>query len=215
VSEEALACASIPPVARAIKRTIDIMFGCLGLIPAAILLVFTGFYYLFKDGGPPFIRQERMGHKGPFTMYKLRSMVLFQPGSEIETLRGDHRVTPFGRVLRKSALDESLQFWNVVKGDMSLIGPRPSTLELHRELTAIDPNWPKRCLVKQGMIPPGHAGIPTAEAHADAIERDLSRLPYDLRYALEWSLRQEIRPVLAVWRELRLGHDTSSLPSNQ
>ena len=126
------------PVALGLKRAADILFGILALILAAPLLLVFAVIIKFTSRGPVFFRQQRGGLYGrAFTMYKLRSMVA---GAEARRdtlaahneadgpafkMRADPRVTPFGKFLRRYSLDELPQFWNVVKGDMSLVGPRP------------------------------------------------------------------------------------------
>lgn len=111
------------------KRVFDIVCAALGLLVLSpVLLVCTLLVGLTSPGGVLF-RQERIGKDGvPFTIYKFRSMRKDNAGLKISTSR-DTRITPVGRVLRKTKLDELPQLWNVLKGDMSFVGPRPEVRE--------------------------------------------------------------------------------------
>lgn len=111
------------------KRLFDIACAALGLlILTPVLLVCTLLVGLTSPGGVLF-RQERIGKDGvPFTIYKFRSMRKDNAGLKIST-SSDSRITPVGRVLRKTKLDELPQLWNVLKGDMSFVGPRPEVRE--------------------------------------------------------------------------------------
>lgn len=111
------------------KRAFDIVCAALGLLVLSpVLLVCALLVGLTSPGGVLF-RQERMGRDGvPFTIYKFRSMRKDNAGLKIST-SSDSRITPVGRVLRKTKLDELPQLWNVLKGDMSFVGPRPEVRE--------------------------------------------------------------------------------------
>lgn len=111
------------------KRLFDMVCAALGLLVLSpVLLVCALLVGLTSPGGVLF-RQERIGKDGvPFTIYKFRSMRKDNAGLKISTSR-DTRITPVGRVLRKTKLDELPQLWNVLKGDMSFVGPRPEVRE--------------------------------------------------------------------------------------
>lgn len=111
------------------KRLFDMVCAALGLLVLSpVLLVCALLVGLTSPGGVLF-RQERVGKDGvPFTIYKFRSMRKDNAGLKIST-SGDSRITPVGRVLRKAKLDELPQLWNVLKGDMSFVGPRPEVRE--------------------------------------------------------------------------------------
>lgn len=117
-----------------IIRIFDFIFSFLGLIlgaPILIVLILIGFF----DTGSPIFRQERVGkNKKPFILVKFRTMVL-DTVSVATHLASSASITPFGRFLRKTKLDELPQLWNVLKGDMSLVGPRPGLFN-QEELTA-------------------------------------------------------------------------------
>jgi lipopolysaccharide/colanic/teichoic acid biosynthesis glycosyltransferase len=123
---------------RLVKRGMDIVISSLALLLSLPLLVLTALAIKLQDGGPVFFRQERVGEGGNrFTMLKLRSMVPDAEAHLVEVLErsphmgaafkipDDPRVTAVGRVLRRWSLDEIPQLWNVLRGDLSLVGPRP------------------------------------------------------------------------------------------
>jgi lipopolysaccharide/colanic/teichoic acid biosynthesis glycosyltransferase len=115
------------PWRRAAKRGYDLFFSCVGLILLSPMLSFLYLLIRFTDGTPVFFQQERVGLGGRrFRIWKFRSMVVDADRAGIAVTRdGDPRITRVGRFLRKSKLDELPQLWNVLIGDMSLVGPRP------------------------------------------------------------------------------------------
>ena len=111
-----------------IKRLFDIIFSLIGLIVAAIPMLIIAIAIKIDSKGPVVFRQERIGKGGKvFKILKFRSMCVGaeKTGSGVYSGKGDARVTRVGRILRATSLDELCQFWNVLKGDMSFIGPRP------------------------------------------------------------------------------------------
>ena len=175
----------------ALKRTIDVVGAAVGLVVAAPALLALMLLVRRHDGGPALYAQRRVGlHGRPFTLYKLRSMRVGadeqQPAlaarNEVHgpafKLRADPRVTPIGRFLRRSSLDELPQLFNVLRGDMSLVGPRPP---LPAEVAAYEP-WQVRRL----SMRPGLTGLWQVSGRSD--------LPFDrwmqldLAYIDRWSL---------------------------
>ena len=111
------------------KRAFDIVCAALGLLVLSPVLLMCALLVGLTSPGGVLFRQERMGRDGvPFTIYKFRSMRKDNAGLKIST-SSDSRITPVGRVLRKTKLDELPQLWNVLKGDMSFVGPRPEVRE--------------------------------------------------------------------------------------
>lgn len=162
-----------------------IIFGAL-FIP--VFLIFSPLIKLTSKG-PLFIKQKRVGKFGKeFTIYKFRSMYALSPDGSAEVgqyefdkwvaQKGDKRVTPVGKFLRKTRLDELPQVWNLLKRDLTLIGPRPERPEIARELTAQMPYYPLRHLVKPGLT--GWAVI--HQNYAETIKKALEKLQYDLYY---------------------------------
>lgn len=118
---------------RFLKRLFDVILSIVLMIPMGIIVIISGFFIKAEDGGPIFYRAERTGRFGKiFRMYKLRSMKVNAPDirfADGSTYNGDDdsRVTKFGKFARKTSIDELPQIINVLKGDMSYIGPRPDT----------------------------------------------------------------------------------------
>ena len=112
------------------KRFFDICFSLIGLIIASPFLLIVSFFIWFEDKGSPFFMADRVGSRGKlFKMIKLRSMVLNANKSGVEsTSASDKRITKTGKYIRKFKLDELSQLWNVFKGDMSFVGPRPNVV---------------------------------------------------------------------------------------
>jgi lipopolysaccharide/colanic/teichoic acid biosynthesis glycosyltransferase len=112
-----------------VNRAADVALAGLGLVLASPILAAAAIAVKFEDGGPVLFRQTRVGKDGgDFELLKLRSMVVDaeRQGAGYAIDRGDARITPVGRFLRRTSIDELPQLWNVVRGDMSVIGPRPT-----------------------------------------------------------------------------------------
>ena len=139
------------PVNQILKRIVDIIGATIGLIIfAPIIAVFTTLVYL-ESGGPVFYKPRRLGRGGvPFDMIKIRSMKLNadKEGSGHWTLKDDPRRLRIGAFMRKWNIDELPQFWNVLKGDMSLVGPRPPIAE---EVAQYEPWQLRRLDVRPGL----------------------------------------------------------------
>jgi lipopolysaccharide/colanic/teichoic acid biosynthesis glycosyltransferase len=109
-----------------LKRCCDVFVCVVLLVLLSPLLALAALVISIEDGGPPIFRQQRIGRSGvPFTIYKFRSMPVGTPNMPSATA-GELRVTRVGRILRRTNIDELPQLWNVLKGDMSLVGPRPA-----------------------------------------------------------------------------------------
>jgi lipopolysaccharide/colanic/teichoic acid biosynthesis glycosyltransferase len=115
------------PTTRVLKRLYDLAFSAVGLAVLSPLLILVGIAVKCSDGGPVIFRQRRIGQCGrPFYILKFRTMFVNAEHAGLSVTRlGDSRVTPVGRFLRKAKLDELPQLWNVLRGEMSLVGPRP------------------------------------------------------------------------------------------
>jgi lipopolysaccharide/colanic/teichoic acid biosynthesis glycosyltransferase len=124
---------------------------------------------LLTSGFPIFFRQSRVGRGGkPFNLVKLRSMRPSGGGPEV-TARGDSRVTPVGRLLRRTKLDELPELWNVVRGDMSFVGPRP---EVARYVRPEDPRWQEVLSVRPGLTDPVTLSLRDEETLLAGVEGD-------------------------------------------
>ncbi len=175
-------------------RILDLLFSIMGLVFGLILFPIILVGNLFANRGPLFYTQIRVGKNGKdFRIYKLRSMVTDaeKDGAQFAE-RFDTRVTKFGRFLRKSRFDEIPQFINVIKGDMSVIGPRPERPVFVKELSEKIPFYEVRHLVK-----PGVTGWAQVNANYGSSEEDsLEKLQYDLYYIKHRSLFLDISIVI-------------------
>jgi len=136
------------PLRRGLPRAVDAGLAFLGLAITSPLFALLALLVRLSSPGPALFRQTRSGRGGcPFVLLKLRTMRVNTSGAEI-TRRGDARITPLGRFLRRFKLDELPQLWNVVRGDMALVGPRP---EVPRYVDLEDPRWRAALAVRPGL----------------------------------------------------------------
>ena len=167
--------------ASALKRGMDIILSAAGLVCAAPLLLIAAFAIRVTSSGPVLYHQERVGREGRrFTIHKLRSMSV---DAEVATgpvwsRAGDPRVTPVGRFLRRTRFDELPQLWNVLKGDMSFVGPRPERPAFVDDLTREVPYYGQRHVVRPGVT--GWAQV--RHNYGGDPDGALQKLQYDLFY---------------------------------
>ena len=142
-----------------VKRIFDVLVSGLMLIVLSPLMLIIALLVHFYDGGPVFYKQERLTKDGAvFLVYKFRSMrVDSEKNGARLAMKGDSRVTPVGKVLRNIHFDELPQLINIIKGDMSLVGPRPERPEIAAEYTKEIPEFPYRLKVKAGLT--GYAQV--------------------------------------------------------
>jgi exopolysaccharide biosynthesis polyprenyl glycosylphosphotransferase len=183
-----------------VKRLLDIGAGALGTLALLPVMAFVAVANLFANRGPLFFRQERVGRDGRgFTMFKFRTM---RDAGSIPTTEwtqeGDPRITTFGRFLRRSHLDELPQMVNILRGDLSLVGPRPEQPHYVEELRGKIPFYDIRLLVRPGLT--GWAQIKFGYA---GDERDaLEKLQYDFWYLRHQTLMIDLRIMGRTLREL-------------
>lgn len=183
------------PVYRAVKRAFDVVSCSCALIILAIPMGIIALKIKKESPGPVIYAQTRVGKGGKtFKVYKFRSMYTDAEARGAQWAQGeDPRVTPFGRKLRNSRLDEIPQFWNVVRGDMSLIGPRPERPVFHEAFKERIDGWEQRLAVR-----PGITGLAQVEGGYELLPKEKALL--DIEYienrgfALDFSL---------IWRTLR------------
>ena len=143
--------AGMAEVGSGLPRWAEATLAIGGLLVAAPVIALTGLGIAVFSGRPVFFRQQRVGQHGEtFDLYKLRTMTPSAGGPQI-TSNGDSRITRLGRFLRHTKLDELPTLWNVVRGDMSLVGPRP---EVPRFVQLADPIWQKVLAVRPGITDP-------------------------------------------------------------
>jgi exopolysaccharide biosynthesis polyprenyl glycosylphosphotransferase len=181
-------------VSRAGKRLVDVGVTALGmLIAGPIMLGVAVAIKVTSPGAPVLFRQERIGrYRKPFMVYKFRTMI---PNAEAKTgpvvaLPGDPRVTPLGRFLRRSSLDELPQLINVLKGDMSLVGPRPQPTFFDKRYSTEVPRYLERQQVRPGLT--GWAEVNDLRGAAPIVDRTL----YDVYYVENWSLLMDLKIIL-------------------
>ncbi len=176
------------------NRILDILAGVLGIIFCIVLIPFIFIGNKIGNKGGLFYTQKRTGRNGiPFNIYKFRSMVTNAEadGAKWATVN-DHRITPFGKFLRKSRLDEIPQFYNVLRGNMSLIGPRPERPEFVAELSGYFPFYETRHIVKPGITGWAQVSI----AYGASKEDSLKKLQYDLYYIKHRSFFLDLRIIV-------------------
>jgi len=188
---------------RALKRTFDLVAALIGLVLSLpVVLVLAVLIKRESPGGPVFFRQTRVGagHR-PFTLWKLRSMA---PGADAtdaarqSTARADPRLLRIGAFIRRWNLDELPQFWNVLRGDMSLVGPRPERPSHVDQLADAIPHYLPRHLVKPGMT--GWAQVNGLRGDSDLA----LRVQHDIYYIENWSVWLDAQIVLLTfvrWRD--------------
>jgi lipopolysaccharide/colanic/teichoic acid biosynthesis glycosyltransferase len=171
-------------VQRQLKRSADTSLALTLLLVTLPLLLVAGLLIWLEDRGPVFFVQDRSGLMGrSFRLYKLRTMHQADPGAPATwTVAGDVRITRTGAFLRRVRLDELPQLLNVLRGDMSLIGPRPERPELEHDLETRIPHYRKR-----HWMPPGLSGwAQVCSPYAASVEEAELKLSYDLYYLRHW-----------------------------
>lgn len=171
---------------RVLKRGIDILIAAVGLVVSAPIVAILGLLIKKESSGAILFRQERIGsnHK-PFTMLKLRSMKITSTEADKaaqSTLSSDPRLLNIGRLMRNWNLDELPQFWNVLKGEMSIVGPRPERPYHVEKLSESIPHYMPRHLVKPGMTGWAQANRLRGEGTLE------KRIQHDIYYIENWSL---------------------------
>ncbi|MFM8975550.1 MAG: sugar transferase, partial [Vulcanococcus sp.] len=169
-----------------LKRYADVVLSLVLMVLSAPVLVVVAMLVKLQDGGPVLYRQQRTGLLGiPFEVLKIRTMCPHsEPSGAQWSQPKDLRITPVGRWIRRFRLDELPQLWNVFKGDMSLIGPRPERPELEQELERIIPNYRLRYWIRPGLSGWAQVNLPYC---ADIQDSEL-KLSYDLFYLRNASL---------------------------
>jgi len=180
------------PVFERLKRISDIVLSSIGLIAFAPMLPVLAAVIWLQDRGPVFFHQTRVGrNRALFEAYKLRTMRVQHDGA-LYTSQGDNRVTPIGRFLRASRLDEAPQLWNVLRGEMSLIGPRAEWVKLVEEYEKKIPCYHYRHLVKPGITGWAQVNYP----YGANLDDTLRKLEYDLYYIRFFSFTLDASIVL-------------------
>lgn len=179
---------------KVIKRAMDIAFSIIAMIILSPVYIITGAIVFFTSKGPIFYRQERIGYKGKqFFMHKFRSMYMnAEQGTPMLSSDNDSRITPFGKFMRKVRLDEIPQFYNVLIGTMSLVGPRPERQYFIDQIVRRAPEYMLLLKVKPGITSWGQVKF----GYAENVDEMVERLQYDLLYIENLSLATDIKILL-------------------
>lgn len=189
---------------RNMKRLGDIVFSFFALILISPIIAILAILIKRDSKGPIFYRQERIGyHRKPFTLYKLRTMYVDAESDGTPRLSSpeDKRVTPLGRFMRKYRLDELPQFWNVLKGDMSLVGPRPEREYFIEQIMKTAPYYALMYQIRPGITSWGMVKY----GYARNIEEMIKRLQYDIIYLENMSMLVDIKIIIYTIRTVFMG----------
>ena len=176
-----------------LKRTVDIIGSLVAIVVFSPIMLISAIVIKAQDDGPVIFVQERVGlHNKTFKMFKFRTMREQKPEEEEKewTKKNDARVTKFGRFLRKTSLDEVPQFFNILKGDMSLIGPRPERPQFVEQFKEQIPRYMVKHQVRPGL---------TGWAQVNGYRGDTSirkRVEYDIYYIENWTIWLDIQIIL-------------------
>ena len=183
--------AQLPDSFVAVKRMADIVFSALGLILCSPLMLYLAIVIRLQSPGPVIYSQVRVGYrKRPFRIFKFRSMVVdSEPDGPRLSSDTDMRVTPAGRWMRKYRLDELPNLWNVLRGEMSLVGPRPEREYFINEISKIAPHYTLLHLVRPGLTSWGMVKY----GYASDVPSMVERLKYDILYVRNLSLSVDLR----------------------
>jgi polysaccharide biosynthesis protein PslA len=181
----------LPSWQKNIKRFIDVALSATGLVILLPLLLYTALRTRLSSPGPVIYRQQRVGYKGiPFTIYKFRSMVQdAEKNGPLLSSHNDPRVTRWGRTMRTWRLDELPQLLNIIKGEMSLVGPRPERKFYVDQIVTQHPEYNYIFKVKPGLSSWGMVKF----GYASSVDEMIQRMPYDLMYVENVSLLLDLR----------------------
>jgi exopolysaccharide biosynthesis polyprenyl glycosylphosphotransferase len=181
------------PVYERLKRLSDVILASVGLVVASPIIALTAAAVWLGDRGPVFFRQPRIGRNGtPFSIVKFRTMAVSSDQGDRYTRPGDPRITRIGKFLRTSRIDEIPQLWNVLRGEMSMIGPRAEWAKLVADYEREIPCYFFRHLVKPGITGWAQVNYP----YGASLEDTRRKLEYDLFYIRHYSFRLDAAIVL-------------------
>lgn len=176
-----------------LKRAVDIVVSLIGAVVFSPIMLFCAITIKCSSKGPVIFKQERIGlHNKPFLMYKFRTMEMQKPNTEKKgwTVKNDPRVTKIGRLLRRTSMDELPQLFNILKGDMSVVGPRPERPQFVEQFKEEIPRYMVKHQVRPGL---------TGWAQINGYRGDTSikrRIEYDIFYIENWTLSFDIKIML-------------------
>ncbi len=179
---------------RRLKRALDVLISLVVLVPAAPVMLLTAIAIRLESPGPVIYKQDRVGlFEKEFTVYKFRSMRTdAEKNGAVWARAHDDRITRVGRFIRKVRIDELPQIWNILKGDMSFIGPRPERMTFVKELKKQIPYYSLRHTVKPGLTGWAQVSYP----YGASVEDSFRKLEYDLYYIKNISILLDITIIL-------------------
>jgi exopolysaccharide biosynthesis polyprenyl glycosylphosphotransferase len=181
----------MPAWQQSLKRIIDIVFSLIAIILLLPFYLFTAIGVKLSSPGPILFSQDRVGKRGKvFSMHKFRSMYVDaeKTGPQLSS-DDDPRITPFGRFIRKVRLDEIPQFFTVIKGDMSLVGPRPERQYYIDQIVKRAPHYRLLLKVKPGITSWGQVKY----GYASTVDEMIDRLKYDILYIENMSIAMDFK----------------------
>ena len=176
-----------------IKRVEDLIIGSVLLVLLLPIMAIIAAAVKFTSPGPVLFKQVRHGLKGePFKVWKFRTMTVCEDGNSVkQATRNDLRVTRVGAILRKTSMDELPQFFNVLQGHMSIVGPRPHAVSHNEEYKTLIPGYMMRHLMKPGIT--GWAQVNGWRGETDTLYKMQKRVECDMEYIRSWSLWLDLR----------------------
>jgi undecaprenyl-phosphate galactose phosphotransferase/putative colanic acid biosynthesis UDP-glucose lipid carrier transferase len=199
-----------PPLSaseRVAKRTLDVLFAASALVALLPLMLLVAAAIRLGSPGPAIFRQRRKGFNGKeYVIYKFRTMTVMEDGPAIvQARKSDARVTWIGRLLRQTSIDELPQLYNVLRGEMSMVGPRPHALAHDDEYSEVIANYAFRHHVKPGIT--GWAQVHGFRGATPQLEQMAKRIELDLWYISNWTLALDLRILLRTSVELVRGRN--------
>jgi exopolysaccharide biosynthesis polyprenyl glycosylphosphotransferase len=176
-----------------IKRCVDLTLGVIALLALALPLLLVAIAIKVTTPGPVFFRQNRYGLDGePFLVWKLRTMRVSEDGPGVVQARvDDPRVTRLGALLRRTSFDELPQLFNVLRGEMSLVGPRPHAVAHNETYKQLIPRYMLRHVIKPGIT--GWAQVNGWRGETDTLEKMVKRVEHDAHYIQHWTVGLDLK----------------------
>jgi exopolysaccharide biosynthesis polyprenyl glycosylphosphotransferase len=193
-----------------VKRVMDIVISIIGIIIGSPFMILIALGIKLYDGGPVLYKQERLTKDGkPFMIYKFRSMLMdSEDGGARLAAKGDDRVTPVGRIIRSIHFDELPQLFNILKGEMSVVGPRPERQIIADSYTEEIPEFVLRLKVKAGLT--GYAQV-----YGKYNTTPYDKLKLDLTYIENYSVWMDIKILFLTFKILFVRENTEGIDAGQ
>ena len=189
---------------KALKRIFDVLFALLAIVALAPVWIVVAIWIAVTSPGGVFFRQKRTGYNGEdFDLLKFRSMYVNNEADTLQASADDPRITPIGKFLRRSSLDELPQLWNVVRGDMSIIGPRPHMVAHTEYYNPLVKDYMRRHEMRPGLT--GYAQVNGLRGATPDVNDMRRRVEADIYYIDHYSLWLDLKIFfLTIWKMLTL-----------